>query len=71
MFLFDFCFGTACGTTILQGPLTQLFPAAWAGSMGQYSVYFYEMYTAKCHFAKCEWGHLSFSSSMKLKREGF
>jgi hypothetical protein len=30
-FCFDFWFGTACGTIILQCPLAQQFPAAWAG----------------------------------------
>jgi hypothetical protein len=39
MFCFDFCFGTAFGAIILQWPLTQLLPAAWAGSTGQCSVY--------------------------------
>jgi hypothetical protein len=38
-FCFDFLFGTACGAIILQWPLTQLLPAAWAGSTGQCSVY--------------------------------
>jgi hypothetical protein len=33
-FYFYFLFGTACGAIILQWPLTQLLPAAWAGSMG-------------------------------------
>ncbi len=35
--------GTECGAIILQWPLAQLFPAAWAGSMGQCSVYLSEM----------------------------
>jgi hypothetical protein len=34
-----FCFGTASGTIILQWPLAQLFPAAWASSTGQCLVY--------------------------------
>ncbi len=34
-FCFDFCIGSACGAIILQWPLAQLFPAAWAGIMGQ------------------------------------
>jgi hypothetical protein len=38
-FCFDFQFGTACGTIILQWPLTQLFPKALAGSTGQCSVH--------------------------------
>ncbi len=33
-FCFDFWYGTACGAIIMQWPLTQLFPAAWAGSTG-------------------------------------
>jgi hypothetical protein len=38
-FCFDFCIGSACGAIILQWPLAQLFPAAWASIMGQCSVY--------------------------------
>jgi hypothetical protein len=38
-FVLIFLFGTACGAIILQWPLTQLLPAAWAGSTGQFSVY--------------------------------
>ncbi len=30
-FCFDFLFGSACGTIILQWPLAQQVPAAWAG----------------------------------------
>jgi hypothetical protein len=35
VFVFDFCIGSARGVIILQWPPAQLFPAAWAGSMGQ------------------------------------
>jgi hypothetical protein len=34
--IFDF---TACGAIILKWPLAQLFPAAWADSINQCSVY--------------------------------
>jgi hypothetical protein len=38
-FCFDFYIGMACDAIILQLPLAQLFPAAWAGGTGQWSVY--------------------------------
>jgi hypothetical protein len=38
-FCFAFFFGTACGAIKFAVALSQLFPAAWAGSTGQCSVY--------------------------------
>jgi hypothetical protein len=38
-FCVDFYFGMAHGAIIFQRPLAQLFPAAWPGGTGKWSVY--------------------------------
>jgi hypothetical protein len=54
-FCFDFLFGTWCGAIILQWPLAQLFPAAWAGYEQVFSLSFLDVYREETFFVAIHW----------------
>jgi hypothetical protein len=63
-FCLDFCFGTACGTIILQWLKAQLFPTAWSDK-GRFEVMTSEKTLPRC---KCSIKYATAARPLRIFR---